>query len=100
MRYLDEDDSKEPPTALAYFGSGRYIDGEIWPGQNGGFEVKLFCSFYGTRWWQWWRSDLLLPRGKQKGIRDALKIARHWIRRKGEFSPSYIELKIDFTKSD
>jgi len=94
----DETD-REPPEPLYdfYWDDDVYV--EIWPCGLSSYEVMVTCSVRRARWWQWWQSDLPLPRGKRKDIHNALKHAQSKLRKKG-VSPSYTELKVIFTKSD
>lgn len=100
MRYIDEFDREDSPTRVADFNCGRHVDAEIWRGQSGDFEVRLFCKYPRAKWWQWWRSDLQLQKGKQRGISDALKFAHQWVRWRGDYHPLHMELKVTFTESD
>ena len=97
--YYEEID-QEPPEPLYDFYWDDHVAVEIWPGQLGSFEVTVTCDVRRARWWQWLRSDLPFPHGKSQAIHDALKHARTWFRKKDAVSPSYLELKVIFAKSD
>src|SRR5260221_14634997 len=99
METTDETD-REPPEPLCQWSWDEDVEVEIWPAGHRSFEVTVTCGVRRARWWDWWRSDLPFPRGKRKVILDALEDAQTWLRRKGAQSPSYMELKVTFTKSD
>jgi len=77
---------------------------EVWPKGQDSYEVTVCCEYPRAKWWQWWRSDLPLPYGKQKAVLDALQFAQSWLcrkeARKKHVLPSYMELIVTFTESD
>ena len=103
MENTKEEIDREPPEPLnSWIWGSQGIDVEIWPAGDGEYEVKVTCGVRRARLWQWWRSDLPFPHGKRKSIVKALRHSQTWLGRKmgGTFTPSYLELKVYFAKSD